>query len=358
MPWDAETFAGRHNHSLHGEQAAHAARIANAVLRGGAPEGEAIAIANKWAQRHAAGGGIDGYDGGGAVDATGGVGGVAPSDASANPLMQGIIQRYSSLPTEKLQELVGVMGASPQGQVIRALLQKRLTQPGNQAAGGQQQQAQAAAAPQAPQAPQPTVYQPPQQAAPQPGQQQQQPQARGGVTRREIGGGVSLSEADPYWSRQAARGETSGSGLLNGATFGRADTIKTQAPGGAYVIPADVVAHLGEGNNDAGARVLDEMMRSGPYGIPMPSHGRGGMGIPHPPPAPPTGAAKGGGVQGDKPGITPVLLSDGEYVVHPDQIVKKFGDLKRGHKFLDAFVVHQRKEHIAQLKKLPGPVKS
>ena len=29
---------------------------------------------------------------------------------------------------------------------------------------------------------------------------------------------------------------------------------------GEYVIPADVVSHLGNGNSDAGAKVLDEML--------------------------------------------------------------------------------------------------
>ena len=30
--------------------------------------------------------------------------------------------------------------------------------------------------------------------------------------------------------------------------------------GGEYVIPADVVSHLGNGNSDAGAKILDKMM--------------------------------------------------------------------------------------------------
>lgn len=57
MPWTPTQFASRHNHSLHGERAAHASRIANAVLRSGVPEGESIAVANRWAQHHRADGG-------------------------------------------------------------------------------------------------------------------------------------------------------------------------------------------------------------------------------------------------------------------------------------------------------------
>lgn len=51
MPWSAKTFASRHNKKLHGEAASKAASQANALLRSGVPEGEAIAIANKHANK-------------------------------------------------------------------------------------------------------------------------------------------------------------------------------------------------------------------------------------------------------------------------------------------------------------------
>ena len=55
---------------------------------------------------------------------------------------------------------------------------------------------------------------------------------------------------------------------LDGATDGMADkkpaVIDGEEPAllsdGEFVIPADVVSHLGNGNSDAGAKVLDEMM--------------------------------------------------------------------------------------------------
>ena len=46
MPWDSKSFAARHNKKLSPEAAAKAARMANAMLRAGVPEGEAIATAN------------------------------------------------------------------------------------------------------------------------------------------------------------------------------------------------------------------------------------------------------------------------------------------------------------------------
>lgn len=50
MPWTAKSFASKHNHSLKGKAAAKGASIANAMLRRGVPEGEAIATANKRAK--------------------------------------------------------------------------------------------------------------------------------------------------------------------------------------------------------------------------------------------------------------------------------------------------------------------
>ena len=55
---------------------------------------------------------------------------------------------------------------------------------------------------------------------------------------------------------------------LNGATDGMADKIPARIEGeqearlsdGEFVIPADVVSHLGNGNSDAGAKVLKDMM--------------------------------------------------------------------------------------------------
>jgi hypothetical protein len=76
-------------------------------------------------------------------------------------------------------------------------------------------------------------------------------------------------------SRSIPRGMSGGGlaalrngGYLSGSTDGMADkvpaTIENSQPAalsdGEFVIPADVVSHLGNGNSDAGARVLQQMM--------------------------------------------------------------------------------------------------
>ena len=50
-----------------------------------------------------------------------------------------------------------------------------------------------------------------------------------------------------------------GLGLLRGGTTGQADTINARLSDGEYVMDADVVAALGDGNTEAGAARLDEM---------------------------------------------------------------------------------------------------
>ena len=55
---------------------------------------------------------------------------------------------------------------------------------------------------------------------------------------------------------------------LNGESDGMADEVRANIDGkqearlsdGEYVIPADVVSHLGNGNSDAGAKALDQML--------------------------------------------------------------------------------------------------
>jgi hypothetical protein len=55
---------------------------------------------------------------------------------------------------------------------------------------------------------------------------------------------------------------------LNGASDGMADKVPARIDGkqearlsdGEFVIPADVVSHLGNGNSDAGAKMLKGMM--------------------------------------------------------------------------------------------------
>lgn len=52
MPWTPQSFRQKHNKKLNAKQSFHAAAQANRLLQSGMPEGEAIAIANKYANAH------------------------------------------------------------------------------------------------------------------------------------------------------------------------------------------------------------------------------------------------------------------------------------------------------------------
>ena len=313
MPWTGPSF-GKHNHSLTSAQSSHAARIANAVKRRGVDDGESIAIANKYFQKH---------DDGGVVDpAAGEIGGPVPTSETMNPMHRGMYLRYGALSPEKLQEMAVGLGASPQGQIIRQILQqKRLA-----------------------------------------ATTEQTPEVRGyrsgGTAQRAPGGGMSMAQAFPSWTRSAESQESSGtgaSGYLHGSTPGRADKILTTAPAGAYVIPADVVSGLGEGNSLAGAGVMERIIQTGPHGIKMPAR----SGVSHGPPRAPGlyREAAGGGIDAQPPQQRPVALSHGEYVVDPHHVIRFGGGNKdAGIKWFDAWVIRQRKKIIAKMKSLPGPV--
>lgn len=326
MPWSGPSFKAKHAHSLTSEEAAHAARIANAILARTGKEGLSIATGISRAKKLA--------DGGSGDD---------PSQNVYNPMNQGMIQRYAAMPEEKLQELSSQLGGSPQSAIVqRVLAQKRMK-------GDQDSAAQNIKAPTAGTQP-PTGY------------------ATGGMPT------MSMSQADPPWTRQEWRGAQSGggaSGFLHGTTPGRADNIKTTAPGGAMVIPAEVVAHRGQGNSIAGAANIAALVKQGPYGAGMPSAVRP-RGLPK---APPPFHETGGYVEkamkwgGDVPlfragrvpghGETRVDLSDGEFVILP-QDVAKFGggDHGKGVKWWERWIMREHMAHIASLKKYKGPVKA
>lgn len=108
---------------------------------------------------------------------------------------------------------------------------------------------------------------------------------------------------------------------------GRTDDLEISVPGESFVIPADIVSAIGQGNTAAGFKVLERMF-----------------------PQRPVERATGGEV--------PIVAAGGEFVVHPEHIKRVGnGDLKKGHKALDDFVKTIRGKTIRALKKLPGPAK-
>lgn len=121
-------------------------------------------------------------------------------------------------------------------------------------------------------------------------------------------------------------------GPIHSPVAGRTDHLPMHVPSGSYVIPADIVSSLGEGNTMAGFRAVKMMFKGAPYG----AHAEGGsVGEP-----------------------VPIVAAGGEYVLTPDEVMwAGGGDLDVGHRALDKWITDTRSELIKTLKKLPGPRK-
>ena len=69
------------------------------------------------------------------------------------------------------------------------------------------------------------------------------------------------AEGGEVLDEQGALGQVF-SGYVDSSEPGQADNIQINVSGGEYVLTPDVVAALGDGNNSAGAKVLDEWVQS------------------------------------------------------------------------------------------------
>lgn len=142
-------------------------------------------------------------------------------------------------------------------------------------------------------------------------------------------------------------------GPINSSVAGRTDHLPMHVGSGSYVLPADIVSHLGQGNTQAGFKVLRRVFKGAPYG------GKGG---PYSSGSGPYGAslARGGETgDGSSDEGVPIVAAGGEHVLTPDEVRwAGDGDMDTGHKVLDEFVLRTRAEAIKVLKHLPGPAQS
>ena len=161
----------------------------------------------------------------------------------------------------------------------------------------------------------------------------------------------------PFAERMAAR-QAFHEGFLHSAVPGRTDKLPISVSGGAYVLPADHIAALGQGNSIAGANIVNKMFKMGPYDTsPSPQHAAKAPGAAHLNLTPKTPALKPGQglARGGTGKPTDIIAAGGEMTIPPHKIIEKYGDLDYGHKAMDQWVVDTRKEHIKTLKHLKPP---
>ncbi len=135
-------------------------------------------------------------------------------------------------------------------------------------------------------------------------------------------GDILMTDAAMNVARRVKRKNGVHVGPIIGPTGGRADKVPMAVPANSYVVPADIVSALGEGNTSAGMLAINKM---------FPMH-----------------KAAGGAVE--------IRAADGEVVLSPEQLTAKFGgDIAHAHAVMDAWVKHERAKLIETLKGLPGP---
>lgn len=140
-------------------------------------------------------------------------------------------------------------------------------------------------------------------------------------------------------------------GPIVSSVAGRTDHLPMHVPSGAYVIPADIISAMGEGNTSAGFKVAKSLFSQPFYG----TEGAGDGG-PYRQGSEPYGQPAPHKADGGATSEVPIVAAGGEYVLHPQDVVRiGDGSLDDGHKILDEFVKQMRAKTIKTLRKLPGP---
>lgn len=144
-------------------------------------------------------------------------------------------------------------------------------------------------------------------------------------------------------------------GPIHSSVAGRTDHLPMHVPSGSYVIPADIISAMGEGNTMAGFKVAKQIFEAAPEQRGMPGEDAQLSGMPGQLALPEMPKKARGGSTGD---TVPIVAAGGEYVIHPEDVERLGGgDMDYGHRVLDAFVKGMRAKLVKTLVKLPGPKK-
>lgn len=172
--------------------------------------------------------------------------------------------------------------------------------------------------------------------------------------------GYAAGGGTPFYVRSEAHG-LEHAGMIHSPVAGRTDRIPIGVKSGGYVIPADTVSALGQGNSQAGASALNRLFKMGPFGT-------GGGQAPRSMapkmsamqmPKPQKAFADGGDVSDPTAPTIPIVAAGGEFVVPGNKVAEiGGGDVSHGHNILDAMVKHVRKKNIKTLSSLPKPKKN
>lgn len=143
-------------------------------------------------------------------------------------------------------------------------------------------------------------------------------------------------------------------GPIHSPVAGRTDHLPIHVLSGSYVLPADIISGMGQGNTMAGFKVAKDMFGASFYGQHKAGGGSpyGASGLPYGATRP--GHRSGGAAEGHQ--MVPIIAAGGEFVIHPMDVARVGrGSVDDGHAVLDHFVKGYRAKMIKTLQKLPGP---
>jgi len=121
-------------------------------------------------------------------------------------------------------------------------------------------------------------------------------------------------------------------GPIHSQVSGRTDHLPMHVASGSYVIPADIISAMGEGNTMSGFKQMKQIF---------------------------SGAGPAPKMDGGRVPAVPIVAAGGEYVITPHEVTwAGDGDLDTGHAVLDKFVLKQRAKTIKTLKGLAPPKKN
>jgi hypothetical protein len=144
---------------------------------------------------------------------------------------------------------------------------------------------------------------------------------------------AALNNQREYAVHKAGGGPVTG--LLKSPVAGRTDRLPIHVLEDSYVIPADVVSGWGQGNTDAGGKLLDNMFNK---------HLQLGE------------QYRSTGGRTAVPRQIPIVAAGGEYIVHPSAVsAVGGGDIRKGHSILDKMVRSKRIRTAKHMQQLPGP---
>jgi len=156
-----------------------------------------------------------------------------------------------------------------------------------------------------------------------------------------------FSGGSPWQERAAARSIVH-AGMLKSNVPGRTDKLPITVGGGAFIVPADHLAALGQGNSQAGASIINGMFGLG-------GNKKGSLVKAMRPQIPKLKKMAEGGDPGESKPVD-IIAAGGEFVIPPGKVQEiGGGDLDRGHKILHQWVLRTRKQHIKTLEGLQPP---